>query len=82
MIWDEVTYTPEGEISDGGRQAITERTEAEAVMRQGLPRRERHILPLRKKIARLIHAGSYARLWRESDLAVAKASRRVRYQGV
>ncbi len=36
MIWDEGTYTPEIETSTGVRKAITERTEAEAVMRQGL----------------------------------------------
>lgn len=35
MIWDEGTYTPEIETSTGVRKAITERTEAEAVMRQG-----------------------------------------------
>jgi bifunctional non-homologous end joining protein LigD len=35
MIWDEGTYTTEVETS-GARKAVTERTEAEAVMRQGL----------------------------------------------
>jgi hypothetical protein len=36
MIWDEGTYTPERERGRGVREEITERTEAEAVMRQGL----------------------------------------------
>ena len=36
MIWDEGTYTPEREQDHGVRQEITDRTEAEAVMRTGL----------------------------------------------
>lgn len=36
MIWDEGTYTPERERGKGVREEITERTEAEAAMRQGL----------------------------------------------
>ncbi len=36
MIWDEGTYNPEREISEGVRKEITERTEAEEVMRKGL----------------------------------------------
>jgi bifunctional non-homologous end joining protein LigD len=36
MIWDEGTYVPERERDNGVWQEVTERTEAEAVMRQGL----------------------------------------------
>jgi bifunctional non-homologous end joining protein LigD len=36
MIWDEGTYTPERERGNGRREEVTDRTEAEAVMRQGL----------------------------------------------
>ena len=36
MIWDEGTYTPERERDKGEREEITDRTEAEAVMRKGL----------------------------------------------
>ncbi len=36
MIWDEGTYTPAREIGTGVWQDITDRQEAEAVMRQGL----------------------------------------------
>ena len=36
MVWDEGTYTPEIERAKGIWQEITERTEAEEVMRKGL----------------------------------------------
>src|SRR6266568_5187545 len=36
MIWDEDTYTPQRERDHGIREEMTERTEADAVMRQGL----------------------------------------------
>lgn len=36
MVWDEGTYTPEIEKDKGVWQEITERTEAEEVMRKGL----------------------------------------------
>jgi bifunctional non-homologous end joining protein LigD len=36
MIWDEGTYTPEREIDKGVWKEITDRQEAEAVMRKGL----------------------------------------------
>lgn len=36
MVWDEGTYTPEIERAKGILQEITERTEAEEVMRKGL----------------------------------------------
>lgn len=36
MVWDEGTYTPEIERDKGVWQEITERTEAEEVMRKGL----------------------------------------------
>ncbi len=36
MIWDEGTYTPQRERGNGVWQEIIDRTEAEAVMRQGL----------------------------------------------
>ena len=36
MVWDEGTYTPEIERAKGIWQEITERTEAEDVMRKGL----------------------------------------------
>src|SRR5579862_3059135 len=36
MVWDEGTYTPEREQVKGVLEEVTERAEAEAVMRQGL----------------------------------------------
>ena len=54
MVWDEGTYTPEREIGKGVLEAVTERAEAEVVMRASPGSRPAEIPPRGTEVSGLV----------------------------